>query len=312
MKIGCFESVTKNVKRKHCVEVNNGKICPRIEYPNSIGVPKELTKFYKCDKNALRVIKTEKIWASHPLQFNDPFDCSLLQWRFGSTNQAEIEELKKNLKIIQCKIGLFCITDTSEADSDLFWGYYNNHEGFAINFNSNALSKVWGIPFKVEYCQYLIDQKIEIGADDFISDDKTVVLSKILRWTTLKKEKWAHENEWRFIFFDCNYSPQTKQGYKNTRLKKFKSGSINEIVLGFSFFRESLYLPNFKKLKNGYIFDLSGKDNKFKFNLIKLLKQKRYNVALIELSIEMKLEKREIDISEINNDLSTVTIFYKG
>jgi len=39
--------------------------------------PKELIKYYACNEFSYDALKNNYLWASNPLQFNDPCDCSI-------------------------------------------------------------------------------------------------------------------------------------------------------------------------------------------------------------------------------------------
>ena len=60
-----YPSKTENESRKHFVKVEGRKIRSRVEYSNQVVVPQNLFKYYKCNKNNLKVLQESKIWASN-------------------------------------------------------------------------------------------------------------------------------------------------------------------------------------------------------------------------------------------------------
>ena len=90
--------------------------------------------------------------------------------------------------------------------------YYVIFQGFSVNFKSEILSSDLGFnPIKVEYDEVDCIKKIALIFDEFKNKD---LFPKIVRWATLKKQEWYHENEWRYLFFDIDLG-------QTNRLRKF-------------------------------------------------------------------------------------------
>jgi hypothetical protein len=242
--IKSYATKTKYENRIHEVEFENE--IPKnwqIKYSNSVIIPKTLVKYYSANKIGFKVLEESKIWATHPFDFNDPFDCSIQLWDIetfpfvetklflnnflprGFPSEADVYETRHVfLELALRFIGIYCLNE--KAKSDLFWGYYNNHKGFSIEFNTEILNLAFGnVPYKIEYKDLEINDKIILNSD--LSSHE--LYPKILRWLTLKKKDWIHENEWRYLFLDIDLG-NTNRG------KAFPLKAINEIILGNKFF----------------------------------------------------------------------------
>jgi hypothetical protein len=325
--INPFISKTKREIRVHKVERKDTLLTPSIEYSNNYEIPKLLTKYYRADNYGYNVLKEEKIWAAHPNGFNDPFDCSVKMWKLDDfpkefvkahLNDLKVELKKKGLILEETDssgsiesirrqffefylrmMGIFCLN--SDDNSDLLWGYYNNQEGFSIVFNSDILNSIWKIrPLKVEYESIRHFKKLTLIQKEIENFD---VVPKIIRWTTLKKKNWFHENEWRYIFFDIVFE------YQDSRLKSFPKEAINEVVLGYKYFREQIdnHRDNFLT-DDTRSFDFLPEDNQYKWYILSNIFEKQFELYQIELSEEFEFRKRKIEILEMSKN--RVVIYY--
>ncbi|MHA7112522.1 DUF2971 domain-containing protein [Sunxiuqinia elliptica] len=313
----------KENQRVHKSYISTLNTQNQIDYPKAISLPKELLKFYLCNENSIKVLKNQEIWASHPSQLNDPFDCSIELWEDNSFNNELLKDYLKEINndnnflsaspfrikkeilgTLQALLGIYCLTETETDQQDLFWGYYNNHEGFAIKYDIDKLSKAWGNPFLVEYCNDLETQRILVRFPKSHAANEDILkifYPRLLRWATIKKRKWGHENEWRYVFFDCCYSPISNEGNQHTRLKSLPSNSINEIILGFAFFRDHINRKKTKKISPYETkYDFSKKEDQNKLELLTILK-KYESIPLYQIvfSPNLKLFPRRIYIKEI-------------
>ncbi len=322
-----FKTITDKETRIHEVEIEND--IPKswnIIYSENVSAPKALMKYYRADEYGYNVLKEGKIWASHPFSFNDPFDCSVQMWdknNFPKNFAIEhlrntkaqlkktrinlqekdsfnsIERLRKGyLEILLKFIGIFCLNDNK--NSELFWGYYNNHEGYSIAFDSDVLSYHWRMkPLKVEYDDVENFQKFSLIEDE-VKDSN--ILPKIVRWASLKKKEWSHENEWRFIFLDIDF-------LETNRLKKFPANSIIEITLGYKYFiDQEKDFRSYRQTDKIITFEFLPQDNQIKLYILSEIYENGIELYQVELSEDFKLLKRKIEILEIKNN--KVTIFY--
>lgn len=318
-----YSTNTSKESRNHVVEIDEETINSKIEYSTEPTLPKSLFKYYSCNRFSLDVLKTEKIWASNPNTFNDPFDCAPQYWDGNNFPYSEIKNILYTLvvpdKVDACKntnqlkelffnviydfIGLYCLNEG--INDDLFWAYYgDDHKGFRIEFSQEKLSKFWlTAPVKLEYIEptELLNQKMSI--EKSISDDFKRIFTKIIRWISIKKAPWLHENEWRYLFW-------TRPLDSESRLQKYPLSAMESISLGFKFFENS----STQYLNSGiskYTFELKdgcgGKLVDYNFEVLKQLHKHSatalYQVALNE---DLTLFEQRIHIKEIDGD--TVTI----
>lgn len=325
-KIKPFQTQTQEETRIHRVEVINNIPIPSIEYVNKdYKVPKTLIKYYQADENGYKVLRDGKIWATHPFDFNDPFDCSLQMWELDNFPMEfaidHLNEVKKELKkyginlketddsnlienvrkryfdIFLRLLGIFCLNDSK--NSELFWGYYNNHEGFSIVFDSDILSSDWNAwPLKVEYENVSNFEKITLKSKDVENHN---IFPKVVRWATLKKYEWSHENEWRFIFLDIDLI------FQNTRLKRFSGKAITKVVLGYKFFKDQVKdARDYSLTANTLTFIFEPYDNQYRLHILSLIYEKGIELYQIILSEDFRLIEKKIEILEIRNNKVTI------
>lgn len=289
-----------------------------------IKVPEFLYKYYKPNKYSLSVLKERKIYASNAYEFNDPFDSTPLYWKIDSfPEQAALRFLKGRYPtsiLDSCKtvdsirnlyfknvldfFGIYCLNDGNHED--LFWGYYNEHRGIRIKFKTNILNEQLKIePFKVEYLdeseflnQQLFLEKSEVDGLD-------IIIPKIIRWLTVKKDIWENENEWRYILPACRDT--------ETRKIPFDLCAIDTITLGYKFFEGNELLSD-----NGKIFkrrfkqsdNLKGNDLNYSFEILRFLYENShiplYQVALTN---DIVLYPLKIQIEDVNGNDVTIRQF---
>jgi hypothetical protein len=165
-----YLSETEKEKRNHIVKISHKKVDINIDYLQVTNCPKILYKYYSSNEYGFDVLRNGEVFASTPFYFNDPFDSSDLFWRGENfpyhavkeflkgrldpeqiENYKTINELKKLFSdIIKEFFGIYCLNDGTQED--IFWGYYNDHKGFRLNFNTELLNQYWEAkPLKVEY-----------------------------------------------------------------------------------------------------------------------------------------------------------------
>lgn len=311
--IKSFKTVTEKETRIHEVIEKEEIIIPKIHYSHPNSIPKNLLKYYRPDKLGFSVLKEKRIWATNPLHFNDPFDCSSQLWDLATFPVDEMKRflneflpngVKTNIHIMNLRkiftelflrfIGVYCLND--ESNNDLFWGYYNEHKGFSITYNTEVLNSYWGMkPLKVEYAKVESFEKISFVIEELYNQN---IISKVIRWATLKKEEWIHEDEWRYVFLDINLA-------NTNRLKEYPEGAISEIVFGYKYFpsQDSEHVAD---NSTKYCFGGDLKEN-YSYQVLKFLKEKK-NLTLkrIDLKEDFSLAKRRIHIGEIRNNHITI------
>lgn len=282
--------------------------------------PPYLYKYYKCNENNLKVLEKGKIWASDPLKFNDPFDCSVQFWKLDNfprnfaidlLQEDDPQTDHKNLSTPTLRdkyfknllqiFGVYCLNEGQ--NEDLFWGYYNDHEGFAIIFDTNKLVEYWELqPHKINYitANELASMKVSL------SSNRKDNAKNLFSWLTVKKGDWIHENEWRFIFL-------LNPSKKDPRKIKFSLGAIKEVVFGFKFFEGTAI-----EYRKGGIFkhtfnSKNENDNKqvnYNLEILKFFNiHKDYPLFQVALDENFTLYHLPIFIQEINGN--EVIIFRK-
>jgi hypothetical protein len=151
------------------------------------------------------------IYATHPNQFNDIFDCneelldfddyaSIKAFLANSMAQEEIDNhinsnyagiktfVQRNFREKAYRLwGVFSMT--ANPNNVLMWSYYSNNSGFCIEFD------ITKFPFKY-YGPFPINYQSEIKA---ISIKKIGVQIGVLVQSNIKDAIWQHEDEWRLL-----------------------------------------------------------------------------------------------------------------
>lgn len=250
----------------------------RINYPVPKDIPESLIKYYALNNNNIEAVTSSYLFASHPDQLNDKYDCSsdLLEYsalrkdtliqrlvteikRFTLQEFNELWESEFKWVIIRAfsdseRIRLFMkfgiISFSTKENDILLWSYYAQNNGFAIKFNTESLPKEFIGPFYINYCPELI--KID-------STESNAPLC-VHYLTNAKLNIWEHEDEWRYVTFNSigHFHPEYGKSDINSRKFHYHKNSISEIILGYNFF-------NIKEINRLQNFDLiSLKPNKGK------------------------------------------------
>ena len=173
------------------------------------------------------------------------------------------------------------------------WGYYNNNEGFLLEFNIKYFSDNFHGPFPINYVS-------EINKIPLVSFDHLTFCIQ----TNIKKEIWKHENEFRFlvepksgyafdvkgIYENRKYSDYlNKKGYEVCERKiDYPKRSINAIYLGYNFLKSE---------------KISSKDDSYQICLIS--KNKEYKNRLLKNIVDQKLKCYSIIQNVTNFKLET-------
>jgi hypothetical protein len=275
-------------------------------------LPETLIKYYECNKYNCEAVINSYIWASHPKQFNDPFDCPMEVWDKNSFSDDIFKKiihpdfyknfghiLMRNprdeyIKFMNLFTGIICLNKYVEKNEDLLWGYYNQQKGFSVEFSSYELSNNFNsVPEEVQYREPNQFRIFQIPKN---IQDASALFPLLTDWIKQKKRIWENESEWRYIFFDCNYDPCSGYGMIETRKKEFSLDSIKRITLGFKFF-DGCYL---EKTEKGFKYDISKDGNiKEKKKLLRFIKKNQVRLDWINL-FNLKLVRVTIEIEMIN------------
>lgn len=214
-----------------------------------------LYKLYGLNQYSFDSLINQYIYATHPAQLNDIFDCNEELLDFDdivaikvflgdSMPESEIDKLIKDdfesLKTfvqrnfrenIYRKWGVFSMT--RNPNNVLMWSYYCNHNGFCIEFDISKFPFKYYGPFPINY-----QPKIEA-----LSIKQIGVQIGVLAQSNLKDEIWKHENEWRLMIsapdgkdmFSPNFEILKRLGGHDRKFN-YPLESIKSIALGNRFF----------------------------------------------------------------------------
>ena len=217
-------------------------------------IPDTLYKYYPLNDYSLDALLHCYLYASHPFNFNDYFDCCKDTIEYDDYNEISkifngdpmLQRIftpdsindKEKLKYLQelhwqfsySKKGIVCFSPNK--DSILMWSHYAQNNGFVVEFDYSMFSFDHYPIFPIQYAE-----------NQYISSLKKHPLefAELLQ-TTQKNSCWSYEKEWRMIVRSSNYPLEVfgtrncKQmgGYK--REFNYPINAIKHVVLGYRFF----------------------------------------------------------------------------
>jgi hypothetical protein len=130
------------------------------------------------------------------------------------------------------------------------------------------------------------------------------------KWAIIKKRIWANEEEWRFLFTDCNsYNPIFKTGDISVRQKKYNDDAISKVILGYKFFNDQVISNRKHKIsENTFKYEFVGNDNKYKWDILIYLNEKGIDISQVVLGGDLRLFNQKIQI--LSMEKSEVDIYY--
>lgn len=287
---------------------------PKVDKPDN------LVKYYSISKNSIEALTKGYLFASHPYQLNDPFDCfeSILNFndipldmciRFlslwglqkdkviDSYNKEKVALMKDIKRLFYdftyAKMGIVSMTEDSLNMQ--MWTHYAKHDGFQIIFQVNKLPKVLHGPFPIHYVKSVMSLNF--------SDN---VYIAALYQTNVKSDTWEKKKEWRFIAesFEPMKLPNRPELWEQQKDRKvnYDISAIKEIVLGFLFFHSDYCIND----NNGeYQFDFQKHDNKVLICQVLdfVINNFQIPVYLIQLinNLNFNLIKLPIDIEKLDD-----------
>lgn len=299
----------------------NDKHGARIVPNKEISSPKSFVKYYGLNENSIDALNNKYLFFSHPLILNDPFDsCRQLVSlnKFSERQFVKLHERNQNFVTPNQTFSLEKIkfqtakwyredkTDLADSfltlfwnlifkdwgilslagiDNDmLMWSYYNNHQGFVLEFDNelyNNKNVIGAFPINyTENYETIFPRSIKLD------------LEHILYATNVKSLQWSHEKEWRFLVNRENMSiPSYDDPILKVDKRKVNYGAekVKSIILGYKFFMDNITKTHFGKGKRLYRFqpDKNEKD---------VLRLKILNFIL-----DNNIKVREIEIAEDNS-----------
>lgn len=254
-------------------------IIPKDNYP----IPETLSKFYAMNDFSIDALLNGYVYASHPSEFNDLYDCheQLIEYdddgmiynflhrtvppdELGQLFLEKKPELRRDVQklfrdIMYRKFGVFSMT--SDPNNIMMWSYYTKHEGFLLEFDYKAFPFTFYGAFPINYQEEIQPIKIsECAGSPGIP---------VLYQTNIKHKGWEHESEWRLLISaekDVMSSPEPRQfasmGGKERKFQ-YPITVIKSIALGNRFLN-----PSEKTATNQYILDIDLKYNIEKKSLL--------------------------------------------
>ena len=218
-------------------------------------VPESFYKYYALSENSVDAITAPYVYATHPNQLNDPFDCCkdiikvddeetlsrLLGDRYDSlyntlSEREFVDFVPKALNTLMYrKYGIFSMT--CNPYNELMWSHYSQKSGFCVELDvKKFMFKHYG-PFPVNYIDNLPQVcTSEVGLKLAVNIQCNV-----------KRSAWSYENEWRLIIpnpkgidmksfgdkpFCYNF------GFEHNRQFKYPIEAIKRIILRKDFINQ--------------------------------------------------------------------------
>lgn len=224
--------------------------------PNKdISKPETFFKYYALSNFSVDALTNMYIYASHPNQFNDPFDCNEKLIQFSTWEDVKnlwngkyenIVEFYPNLTdacsysaqafktILYRKLGLFSLAPI--PDNYLMWALYSQNKGFCLEFDVNEFPFRNFGPFPINYVQD-IPGPVHIG-------EKGGSIAMLIQ-SNIKNSRWQYENEWRLYIPNPpsvdlrSFGPESERFNSlddHDRRFKYPLSALLSVTLGDSFF----------------------------------------------------------------------------
>lgn len=226
--------------------------------------PKTFFKYYALTDNSVDALTNMYIYATHPNQFNDPFDCNEKLIEFDSWEDIELlwekREWFDNIKkcypcledacrfsakvfktLIYRKLGLVSLAPI--YNNYLMWALYAQNSGFCVEFDVSQFPFRHFGPFPINYVKE-IPYPIHIS----ITGGSIAMLIQ----SNVKNSWWKYEDEWRLYIpnpngFDMKSfgedAEQFNQFGEHDRKFKYPLAALRSVILGKSFFDKLLTNP---------------------------------------------------------------------
>ena len=227
-----------------------------VIYPKSIIRPNAFYKYYALSPTSVDALTNLYVYATHPNQFNDYFDCyegllnfkrtdeGLLRSLYGSLFDAFVEQyggcsaLRKHTPSIY-KVLFYShaglVSLSPRRDNPVLWAYYANNEGFCVEWDVAQFPFLTYGPFPVHY------------VDELRSADVHNLQAASLMQTNVKSKSWQGEDEWRLIVsnpsgWDFNTfddkgieQKQYSTGDTHCRKMRYPISAVRSVTLGMRF-----------------------------------------------------------------------------
>lgn len=208
-------------------------------------LPKKLFKYESFNRYSIRNLKNAQMYFNAPIDFNDPFDCAVVEESVSYTNQDVLTVFNKYVtegklkyprakkyndihpvfiksiegsvsKLIRDKqqeylsqIGCTCFSVTNKYI--LLWSHYaDGHRGFCLEFETtfDPFQNAKKVIYGEDYPKWNVLQLL-------FGDDESKLENDVLLPLTRKHKPWKYEKEWRVF----HREPNKLYGYETNALK---------------------------------------------------------------------------------------------
>lgn len=235
-----------------------------ITFTKKVEFPTSFYKYYALTENSVDALTNLYVYASHPKQFNDPFDCNEKLIEFDSWNDVQnlwgevfdkYKKINPTLKtacedsnraywyILYKKLGLVALSP--RCDNYQMWALYAQNNGFCLEFEVNKFPFRHYGPFPMNYTES-IPGPVHIGE---VGGHIAMLIQ-----TNVKNMWWKYEDEWRLyvpnpIGFDleCFGSEyemsKYNRGDEHDRKFRYPADALKCVIIGPKFFDKLVTNP---------------------------------------------------------------------
>lgn len=229
-----------------------------IDYGEEISIPATLFKYYALSDNSVDALTNLYVYATHPNQLNDPFDCDadLIQM----DRLEDVKKLLDNLYEVYLNMYGNNVNALMSASSQLFrvafyrkcgilslcqscrseqmWALYANNNGFCVEFDHTSFPFKHSGPFWMDYRETLDTKSTSLLGG---------VPQAALYQTNVKTSEWAYEQEWRVLISNPEGLDMKSYGKsiynfnfgdEHDRKFRYPLCAIKNIYLGINFLGE--------------------------------------------------------------------------
>lgn len=232
-----------------------------IDYGEYIEVPQTLCKYYALSDNSVDALTNLYVYATHPNQLNDPFDCDVDLIQMDNTDDIRIllgnnpslyaqfidmcggnEDTLKSIApelfkvVFYRKCGVLSLCKSCESKQ--MWALYANNNGFCVEFDHTSFPFKHSGPFLMDYRETLETKSTSrLGG----------VPQAALYQTNVKTSEWAYEQEWRILISNPEGLDMKSYGEsiyninlgdEHDRKFRYPLCAIKNIYLGINFLGE--------------------------------------------------------------------------
>jgi len=262
----------------------NGKIRFDVVPPEELIPNDTLFRYYSSSQYSIDSVINNYLYASHPDQFNDIYDChedlfdfdddeAVVHFLSGG-NEEGVKDFKRALALdrqnviqgaqrnfrqaLYRKLGIVCMT--SNPNNILMWSYYTNNRGFLVEYAYKELQFDYHGPFPINYQDDL--QKLSLN--------EVPMPLCVLFQSNIKHKGWEHESEWRILIENPNGEmnspdlfPELLDLGGEERKFTYPISAVKSIVLGHYFIE-----PRELKILNDKVFEITILKNNDRVKLL--------------------------------------------